>query len=91
MISVVAILKVRDSEAFHAFESRAVPIMRSHGGVLVSAFETDDVEVHFIQFPTLAALDSYRSDPALKALDKLRMEAILDRQVYISRKDKSYA
>lgn len=98
MINIVAILEVKDWEAFGEFEARAIPIMRSHGGKLLSAFESEtsgatdaeNIEVHYLQFPTLDSFHAYRNDPALNALSELRSKAIASTNLYVSRKEKSY-
>ena len=98
MIYVVAILKVKNVAAFNEFESQAIQILKSHGGVLVSAFEadpsdvssSDNIEVHYIQFPTIESYNSYRADPALEQLADLRSNAIHSTKLYVSERLKEY-
>lgn len=98
MIKIVVILQVRDWEAFNEFEAQAIPIMKSHGGELLAAFESEtsaadaeNIEVHYLQFPTLDSFHAYRNDPTLNALSELRSKAIASTDLYVSRREKSYA
>ena len=99
MINIIAILEVKNREEFNKFETQAIQIMRSHGGKLVTAFEpdilsasdSDSIEVHYIQFPDLDKYNNYRADPALAALSQLRSSAIRSTQLYVSDKVKDYA
>jgi len=99
VINIIAILEVKNREEFNKFETQAIQIMRSHGGKLVTAFEpdilsasdSDSIEVHYIQFPDLDKYNNYRADPALAALSQLRSSAICSTQLYVSDKVKDYA
>ena len=98
MFNIVAILEIKNAEAFEEFESQAIAILRSHNGSLISAFEVETSdsssqglrEVHCIQFPTKEDFERYRIDADLVALSELRDKAIANTEVYISTKQKSY-
>lgn len=99
MIYIVAILEIKNDEAFEDFETQAIQILRSHDGELVAAFNPDSldtaaksgIEVHYIQFPAIENYNSYRADPALQALSDIRSNAIHRTQLYISDHLKDYA
>lgn len=99
MINIVAILHVKNWQAFNEFEGQAIAILRSYGGELLSAFESEysdsadaeDIEVHCIQFPDAESFKRYRNDPKLAELADLRSQAIDSTKVYVSRKLKEYA
>ncbi len=98
MINIVAILEVKDAEAFQEFEQQAMSILNSHGGMLLSAFEADsarstrseNIEVHYIRFPSIENYDAYRNDQALKELAEMRSIAIQSTEVYVSNGLKTY-
>jgi len=99
MITIVALLTVRDSEAFDQFERQAVAIMNTHGGRIDSAFRPNVAalqaptvdEVHVLKFPDHAAFDRYRSDENLLALSALRQKAITQSTVYVSATEVDYS
>ena len=79
MINIVAILEVKNRQAFDEFESKAISILRSYNGELITAFEPEKhekIEVHFIQFPTMSEFSNYKKAPELAALGELRLKAI---------------
>lgn len=98
MIHIVVILEIKDPMAFEEFESQAIPLLRSHGGELISAFEPDsdissessNKEVHYLQFPSINEFNNYRADPQLQALAGLREKGILSTQLFVSGKLKEY-
>ena len=93
MINIVAILKVKNRQAFDEFESKAISILRSYNGELITAFEPEKhekVEVHFIQFPTMSEFSNYKKAPELEALGELRLKAIQSTKIYVSEKVKKY-
>ena len=83
-------MEVKDQQTFDKFESKAISILRSHGGELVTAFETKEKEIHVIQFPSMNDFISYQNDPALKQLTELRSKAIQSTKIYVSDKLKEY-
>lgn len=99
MINVIAVLEVRDKEAFAEFESRAMLVLRSHGGELISAFESDpnfssssaNKEIHYLQFPSIEEFTNYRNDPELATLSELREKAISSTEIFVSDKLKDYS
>ena len=96
MLVVLVTLDVKDFELFDAFESRAVQIMRDHGGNLVKAFETErneegsGQEVHLIEFPSETAFNAYRKDPKFEVLSDIREQAISATRVVLSHTLKTY-
>jgi len=99
MITIVALLTIRDPDAFDQFERQAAVIMNSHGGRIDSAFRpstaampTPNVdEVHVLKFPDHTAFDRYRSDENLLALSTLRQKAISQSTVYVSATEVDYS
>lgn len=78
-------------EAFRAFERKAIAIVSSHGGELVTAFvpEKGQVpnppdEIHLIAFPSKKAFDAYRTDPQTMALADERNSVIEKTIIYTS-------
>lgn len=99
MISIVALLTVRDRAAFDRFERQAVVIMANYGGRLDTAFrpqaatseQTPRVdEVHVLKFPSTEAFARYRADDRLAALAALRDEAIAHTSVYVAAQEIDY-
>jgi uncharacterized protein (DUF1330 family) len=100
MISIVALLTVRDADAFDQFERQAALIMKAYGGRIDSAFrprvtnsETAQSvdEIHVLKFPDHEAFDRYVGDDKLLALAPLREEAISQSTVYVSATKADYA
>jgi uncharacterized protein (DUF1330 family) len=89
-MTVVALLAVRRDmlAAFQAYERAAASIMARHGGaidrVIALAPEGEHHrEIHVVSFPSPAAWDAYRADPALAALSTDRAAVIVSTQVWI--------
>ena len=81
--AVVAVLQIADELAFTQFEQRALNIMASHGGELLSAFRSGPgQETHCLRFPDKQAFKNYQQDPGLAALAELRSAAIEATCVY---------
>lgn len=100
MITIVALLSVRDADAFDQFERQAAEIMKAYGGRIDSAFRpgvTDSEaaqpvdEIHVLKFPDHKAFDRYASDDKLLALAPLREKAIRQSTVYVSATEVDYA
>lgn len=98
-MTLVAILTVRKSalDAFRTFETRAAAVMARHGGriertVVVGAGSPSDLfkEVHVVTFPTENAFTAYRNDGALRALSRLRAEAVVHTEVLAGEDGPSY-
>lgn len=98
MIEIIALIKIKNNDAYVKYETKAVSIMKQHGGRLISAFEVNKnessemelSEVHYLQFPDLKAFKEYRENPELVKLVCLRGEAISDIKVIVSGESKSY-
>ena len=100
MVTIVALLTIRDADAFDLFERQAAAIMKTHGGSIDSAFRPAAIdteaanavhEVHVLKFPDLAAFDSYRSDESLLEMGTLREKAIAHTAVYVSATEVEYS
>ncbi len=84
-------------DEFRAFESKAIEIIRAHGGRLISAFvpqrqsgqQLPD-EIHLIEFSDQQAFDRYRNDPRTLALAGERASIISNSVVYVSDEFVSY-
>lgn len=96
MINILVTLEVKDFHLLSTFENKAAEIMRSHGGDIVRAFETDrnedgsGQEVHLLEFPNDASFAAYRSDPRLLELTEDRNKAIYSTTVITSSHVKTY-
>lgn len=93
MLHVLALLyhSQSDVETFRAFETKALSIVNTHGGKLVSAFVPQNAqnpdkpdEIHLIEFPDQAAFDAYRNDPKTMALSSERDAIVSNTIVYTS-------
>ena len=100
MITVLALLTVRDADAFDQFERQAAVIMKTYGGRIDSAFRpavTDSEaaqhvdEIHVLKFPSIEAFDRYAGDEKLHALASLRERAISQSTVYVSASEVNYS
>ena len=88
-MTIVAILTVRRAALarFRAYEASAALIMARHGGAIERTVVVDDGsgdtlrEVHVVDFPSAAAWDAYRADPALAALAADRAAAVVATEV----------
>lgn len=69
MINILVTLEVKNFDLLTLFESKAAEIMHSHGGRILSGFETirnkdnSGQEVHLLEFPSDTAFAEYRADP----------------------------
>lgn len=96
MINILVTLEVKNFDSLTLFETKAAEIMRSHGGHIISAFETirneDDSgqEVHVLEFPNDAAFAEYRADSQLLEHTELRDKAIISINIVKSRTLKNY-
>jgi len=92
MIHVLAMISAGEDgvESLRSYEAQVLPIMRSHGGRLLSAFvprrddrNTPD-EIHLLEFPSDESFAAYRADPGVQALAAQRARAIASTVVYVS-------
>ena len=98
-IQLLAMLYHRPGErrAFRAFETKALALMRDHGGHLVSAFVPQLVdlvetpqEVHLLEFPSRTALDAWKADPRRQELAPERDRVVVRTLVMESREPVDY-
>jgi len=97
-IQIVVLLEVKDKISFEEFERKAINIMTSYDGKLISAFEPVESEstrssideIHCLEFPNIEAFNNYRKDPELLELASLRNKAISNTIIYISERLKHY-
>ena len=74
-------------KAMRQYESKVVPIMREHGGKLLSAFKplnNPPDEIHLIEFPSEEALKRYQQDSRVVELKAEREIAIARTDLYVS-------
>ncbi len=74
-MQLVALLTIRDLDAFRRFEHAVAAIMARHGGAIERALVLEGEplrELHLVRFPDAAALVAYRADPELEQLRALR-------------------
>ena len=93
MIHVLAMLHAGSEgiEGLQDYESRAIPIMKMHGGRVLSAFRPEGHEhpeipdeIHLIEFPSEEAFQSFRSDSQVARLAERRALAISKTVIYRS-------
>ena len=78
--------------ALREYESKVIPILKEHGGELVSAFTPQNSndpecpdEVHLITFPSEEAFQSYRADNRILSLSGLRDASLSKTQLLVSK------
>lgn len=96
----VLVLLSHDSasvDSFRKFELKALAIVRSHGGRLISAFAPDKAgdenapdEIHLLEFPSQKAFEAYRVDERTIAMAEERAAIISATRVYTSAEIISY-
>lgn len=98
MITVIAVLKIKDSAAFHEFESQAIAFLKDFGASLLHCYPVDNnanhldaEEIHILSFPDEESLSRYQANPALLALADLRVKAISSTKIYIASSEKQYS
>ena len=92
MIQIIALLYASHAniQGLRAFESQVLPILKEHGGVLVSASSNMDRldgepdEIHVIQFPSKTEFDAYKNDPRVLALRDLKDSVIKRMETHIT-------
>ena len=90
MILIIALLYASENgvQGLRAFEYQAIPILREHGGILISALfndikvENEPVEIHVIQFPRVENFEIYKNDPRDIHLASLKAEMIRKNGVF---------
>jgi hypothetical protein len=90
MIQIIALLYAGEHgiDGLREFESRVIPILREHKGVLISASsdlnrEADAPdEIHVIQFPSLKEFEAYKIDLRVTELSSLKAEMIRKMHTY---------
>lgn len=62
---LIARLPAHGADAFDDYESKVLPLLAAHGGVLQRRLRTADgtTEVHVVWFPSAARFEQYRGDP----------------------------
>ena len=98
MIEIIALIEVKDNDAYTEYETQAVRIMKQYGGKLLSAFEPNEnesslnevSEVHYLSFPSLLSFSEYKGSKDLANLSELKERAIKNIKVIVSGKVKSY-
>ena len=98
VIQVVVLLRAGDLglAGLRVYERQVLPVLREHGGRLLSAFEpvknAPDApdEIHVLEFPSSEHLQAYRNDPRTEALSALRVTAISATTVYVSKRSVDY-
>jgi len=92
MIQIIALLYASNNglKGLREFESKAIPILKEHGGVLVSASSnknrssTAPDEIHVIQFPSMKAFEAYQNDKRIIALGALKETMISKMEVHVT-------
>lgn len=97
MYKLLVTLQVLDFQALDEFERRASKVMADYQGKIICVFETkrnengSGEEFHIVEFPNKDDFDSYRNDPRLQELHRLREKAISGAEIQIVTKEKSYS
>lgn len=89
MIHVLIMIHVGPGglDALRRYESKVVPIIREHGGKIISAFKplnNPPDEIHLIEFSSREALAQYQQDGRVVELKSEREKAIAKTDLYIS-------
>lgn len=99
VIQVVVLLRAGAAgiAGLRAYEHKALPILREHGGKLISAFVPAQAgdgipdEVHVLEFPSAAHLEAYRDDTRIVALAPERNAALSATTVFVSEQFVDYS
>ena len=92
MIQIIALLYASENgiNGLREFESKAIPILREHQGILLSAssnsrrsFNEPD-EIHIIQFPSMKEFEDYKNDPRILDLRSLKESMIRKMELHIT-------
>ncbi len=92
MIQVIALLYASTDgiKGLREFESKVIPILREHGGQLISASTNidrlidDPDEIHVIQFPNDKAFETYKNDQRVIKLRSLKDTMIRKMEVHLT-------
>ncbi|MFT3736122.1 MAG: hypothetical protein QM776_14060 [Rhodocyclaceae bacterium] len=96
LVAIITVLKdARDQ--FHAFETHASAIMKTHGGCIERTVVVEDdgrpdvfKEIHVLTFPDARAFAAYRSDPLLAGVAHLREASVVGMEVFIGEDGPTY-
>lgn len=92
MIQIIALLYASENgmNGLREFESKAIPILREHHGILLSASsssqksQNEPDEIHIIQFPSMKEFDDYKNDQRLLDLKSLKETMIHKMELHIT-------
>lgn len=94
---MVAILTVRDAEAFQLCEAHAAAIIARYEGRVERAIVLDAPspegllrELHVVRFPNRAAFESYLADPKVLSLAALRASCIAATEILTGQSWRDY-
>ncbi|MBD2871997.1 hypothetical protein [Paenibacillus arenilitoris] len=64
-------------EKFNEYESRVLPLLKEHGGILERRLQSHDrlKELHIIRLPSIQSFENYRDDPRRSQYTSLLVES----------------
>jgi uncharacterized protein (DUF1330 family) len=92
MIQIIALLYASQNglKGLREFESIAIPILREHGGQLISASTNlnrsndEPDEIHVIQFPSAKEFEAYKNDQRIVDLRSFKDSMISKMEVHLT-------
>jgi uncharacterized protein (DUF1330 family) len=86
------------ADAFHRFENQVLPVFKSHGGMVLLAFQPESTmaekemphEIHVLSIPSEEAFFAYRNDPIVQGLKEERVRVIRKMEIFRSNEAISY-
>lgn len=98
MIQLIVLLYASQHgiDGLRKFESKVIPILREHGGTLISASSKQDHtsnepdEIHVIQFPSMNEFNAYKNDARVITLRAEKEKMIQKMDLYMTNTFHSY-
>jgi uncharacterized protein (DUF1330 family) len=92
MIQIIALLYASTNgiEGLREYESQVIPLLREHGGQLISASSKDNKsedepdEIHIIQFPDAKNFEAYKNDQRVVNLASIKSERLRKVDLFIT-------
>ena len=98
MFDLVVMLWRAGERPIGEFEHKVIPVVRAHGGQLLSAFrpQADAAggcpdEVHVLRFPSREHFAAYRADPIHEALRPMREQVIARSEILLADESIDYS
>ena len=99
MLQIIALLYASENglTGLREFEAKVIPILREHGGKLISASTNlsraagEPDEIHVIQFPSVTAFEAYKNDQRVVDLASFKKKMISKMEVHVTNSFHEYS